>query len=561
MPGAVPYTSLAFPSGGVDGLGNILASMLSYTSPLLMSGLMSSTINTTNVKRGEQFAMSVRASAGTGLFSQNDASAAGQQLVIDKTIHSTPMQIRATANLSSNAMASYGHFYLTGMQGDMYSASSSFLQPTEKLLHNSFLTDIKSQAHAVAQGVDEMLFKSIFSNNYINTSAPTNSAMTNITSTFSSAVTIPPVSLAVNLVTATDSQLTGIKLLNNIKQAYRAVDANGEGPSQNNAPAFLLVPDFIFDAFMPFLQTISLTPLRYGSGMSDNSYQYHNVSVATTSGITIVGLPRTWFYTVSGDLNNSYFCLLLTQDAMGYYVPKQSTSIVPWVNNLLSFPGFQSDVKGVNVSVLNQAILNQAILDNESAGPNTAISPEIVAELAAKYNDPTLATMLSSVASRFPNLASGIRSQHFYDPMSFGLICSQQPVTSDITNSLSLVFWTYAMASTVRALPQHIVPFYINPALVTAAPPVYSNPYTATTAAMMGIKTDPSNAVHKRDFAAYVKTFPKTLDADLLADVKIGQYLTSNYGAAWRADLTNLINPFTPSSDDIAVASIRTFTP
>jgi len=484
MPGGVPYTLLQNPEGGIDGCNTVVSGSMSYHSSLLASQLAQPSVNMQMEKRGEQFAVVVRGDAGTTTQGQNSITSSGFENGITKMISNTAMQVVSTANKGSNNTLVYNLFWKAGFHGGAFANKNQFLNPPENMLNNEFHVDMRSHMVAVAKAADKQMVASIFANNYVNESNASGTAMSQSTVAYANHITHAPITWTVNLNTTTNIQASGYNIMSLLSQAVNSADANGYSIGSSYQAPFWLLPDFMFDAIMTPLACVFPATFRYNAQTSDSTFRPVNALFATVNNITAVRLPLDFFYTVPGDAKNSIVCLMLTQDAVHYYAPKQNGTLVDMLRNIHnSMPGF-SQIPSMNSETLSQYLVNSL-----AAGPNACLSYEDIMQISQEYSDPMTEMLRKSIASRYPSGYS-FGYEGCYHPLCYGVHTYDMPPSSVAMTSWATAVVINRFASAVRKLPEYIVPIHIDPSLVVAVPPTYSNPYSATYAAFSSMSPE-----------------------------------------------------------------------
>lgn len=505
MPGGVPTTLLEYPDGGIDGLGVVLSSVYNYVSPLLLSKLASPDVNMVGEKRGEQFATVTAGTPGSRVMGQNYMDSTGFSTSKKRTQAVTPVQVQSTASFDGTATLTYPTNYMRGHQGGAFANQNQFLNPVENLINTSFITDMRAAIMTVARAADKQMFKGIWGNNYVSRQVP-GQAMTSTTETFASGVTHTPLVITTDLTAAGDPRTIGVKLINELKSARFQRDTNGFSLAKSSQHVYYVVPDFIFAAMTTMISCVNVSTLRYGAAQSDGTYAPVDALFSTFDGMTIIGLPYDDFYTVSGDTNNSYIGLAVVQDSIGWYSPKQNGNLVQMLRGFDAMPGF---------SMIPQAghqRLAELIANNFAAGPNPALTEMDYMSASNRYGDPAVDMLRRGIAARYPD-PFGTSYEGYYNPLCFGMYAYNMGPSTSSDTAWQTSLQINKFAGAVRSMPEYIVPIHINPALMVATPPTYSNPYTSTFAAAAGSDT--------QSFAAFAAQQPDLVSTQLKSEEPI----------------------------------------
>jgi hypothetical protein len=435
-------------------------------------------------KRGEQFSVVVRGDAGTTVQGQNSITSSGFENAITKMITNTAMQVVSTANKGSNNTLAYPLFWKAVYQGNAFANNNQFLNPAQNLASNEFYVDMRNHMVAVARASDKQMVSSIFANNYVNESNASGTAMSQATVAYVNHITHTPITWTVNLNTTTNIQASGYNIMSMLSQAVNSMDSNGYSIGSSYQPPFWLLPDYMFDAVMTPLACVFPSTFRYNAQTSDATFRPVNALFATVNNITSVRLPLDFFYTVPGDAKNSLVCLMLTQDAVHYYAPKQNGTMIDMLRSVqTSMPGF-SHIPGMNFETLSQFLVN-----NLAAGPNASLSYDDIIEISRQYSDPLSEMLRRSITTRYPSGFS-FGYEGCYHPLCYGVHVYDMPPSSSATTSWTTAVAINRFAGAVRKLPEYIVPIHIDPTLIVAVPPTYANPYSATYAAFSSMSPE-----------------------------------------------------------------------
>jgi hypothetical protein len=313
-----------------------------------------------------------------------------------------------------------------------------------------------------------------------------------------------------------------------LKSARFQRDANGFSLARSSQQVYYIVPDFIFAAMTTTISCVNVSAIRYGSAQSDGTYAPVDALFSTFDGMTIVGLPYDWFYTVDQDANNSYICLAVVPDSIGWYSPKQNGNLIQMLRGFDAMPGF---------SMIPQAghqRLAELIANNFVAGPNPALTEADYVSASARYGDPAVDMLRRAIAARYPD-PFGTSYEGYYNPLCFGMYAyNMGPSTAQETAWQTSLQITKFVGS-VRNMPEYIVPIHINPALMVENPPVYTNPYTATYAAAVTSDTN--------TFASFAAQQPQLVDEQLKSNqtithkgqvMLVSDFIEKKHGRDWK---------------------------
>jgi hypothetical protein len=279
------------------------------------------------------------------------------------------------------------------------------------------------------------------------------------------------------------------------------MDANGYSIGGAYQAPFWGLPDFGFDTIMTRLESVFPSTFRHNVSVSDATFIPVNALFATANNVTMMRWPLDWFYTVAADENNSLITLMLTQDAVHWYSPKQSGNLIDMMRSYAdALPGFSM------IPSMNPQTLSQFLFNNLASGPNATMSFDQIMAISMQDSDPMTAMIRKSIESRYP---SGYSFGYggCYDPLCYGVNTYAMGPDSNAQKSWQTAVVINRFVGAVRHLPEYIVPIHINPKLIMATPPTYSNPYTATFAAFQ--------TMEEEKFLQFVYSNPDLVKHDL----------------------------------------------
>lgn len=481
MPGGVPATILNTPDGGIDIAGSITSAVYNYHSPFLLSGLSSKDVRMQAQKRGEQFAVDVRGTAGTRVIGQNFNEVAGFENATTTLVASTCGQIVSTANLGSNNTLTYPMHWQNAYQGGAFNPGNQFSNSAETLAKYQVLADVQSAIAQVTRRAEKQMFAGIFANNYVSKSSPSGAAMTTTTETFSSHVTHTPLYWTPKLVDSTNQQNTGVEIDRQQALAYFSRDASGYSLQSSNQAGFHLLPDWMFSAISAPLSLVHPSYMRHNAPNSDASFNPLNALFNTYNNMTNVCLDYTWFYTITtGEPAVTYYItIMVNYDAIAFYSPLQNGNMVDMLRNgFNSAPGF-TQIPQLQMN----GQLAQFLTDNGfGAGPHPAYNASQIMGMSGRFSDPVTRALHEGIISRYPSVAAN-GSDGYYSPLCYSIKAFQHGPDTSPTLSWQTSLEINKFAGSLRRMPQYIIPIYIDPALISSTPPSYTNPISATYAA------------------------------------------------------------------------------
>jgi hypothetical protein len=481
MAGGVPNNSLGFATSGVDGLMGIMVAAASYISPFLYSGMWSVAAANAQMKSGEQIAINRRPTPGAMVQSQNTLESAGFSRRYSTEISAAPVRIKNTAVIGSNNTSVYSDTELHMSQGTGYSMTNPYMSDNALYARSVVMADLRSMISAVARASDKQMFQSIFGTHYIRVGSDSG-GVTATTETFSQGMTHKGVTQTANFKASGNPEDKAIAFLAGVKTCLTAVDSQGLSIASSYKMPMVLMPEPMYNEAMSYLSVLRGSYNRMNADRSDASFNMVQSMVTTMDGITFIGLPYTWFYTLQGAAKQTFIGLVLTQDAVTPYCPLQYDKLVK-----LGLDVFRDQ----DNSIIDGNLVSGGIdyfVANEAASAFGALSTEDIRNMTTRYNDPMIDLLVSNAARRYPELNLSNNIMHSYNPLSYRVYTYSGGPTNQALTSYGRTMEVTRFAGALRALPSEIVPFFLpTDHYNNDFAPTYTNPLTATFVALQTV--------------------------------------------------------------------------
>lgn len=508
MAGGVPNSSLGFATSGVDGLLGVMVASASYISPFLYSGMWSSYAANAKVKSGEQIAIVRRPTPGTMVQSQNTLESPSFASRASTEVSAMPVRIKNTALIGSASTAIYTDTELHMSQGVGYAADNPYMSDNALFARSVLMADLRSMISSVARDSDKLMFQSIFGTHYTRVGNAIGT-VTGGSETFSQGMTHHGITQTANFKGSGSPEEKAIAFLSNIKSCVTAIDSQGLSISSSYKMPIVLMPEPMYNEAMSYLSLIRGSYNRINADRSDGSFNMVQASVTTMDGITFIGLPYKWFYTLQGASSQTFIGLVLTQDAVVPYCPLQYDKLVKLGLDVLS---------AQDSSILDSNLVSGGIeyfVKNESDSAYGALSVSDIQNMSRRYNDPMIDLLIANASRRHPELNLSSNMMNSYNPLSYRVYTYAQGPNPTPLTSYGRTMEVTRFAGAVRALPSEIVPLFLpTNHYNNDFDPSYSNPLTATYVALQTVPASDMArwiTANKEHFLKETKDNPKLI--------------------------------------------------